>query len=112
MAPQRTRPDDGRAVRDYAECARGTAADCASAFRAALGAGSRWGKPSVSDFESRYPGYDVLDKWGSADWDQQTRRVVRERLENVPGYRFFDGDEAARLEAVIERILPQPDRAP
>jgi hypothetical protein len=63
-------------------------------------------------FESRYPDYDVLAKWDTTDWDDQTRRVVRERLENVPIYRFFDAHEAALLEAVVERILPQPDRSP
>lgn len=63
-------------------------------------------------FESRYPGYDVLAKWDTADWDEQTRQVVRDRLENVPLFRFFDETEAALLEAVVERILPQPDRTP
>lgn len=62
-------------------------------------------------FESRYPDYDVLAKWDTGDWDEQTRRVVRDRLENVPPYRFFGVEEAALLEAIVERILPQPDRA-
>lgn len=65
----------------------------------------------MSDFETRYPGYDVLDKWDTTDWDDQTRRVVRERIERVPPYRFFNADEIATLEAVVERIMPQPDRA-
>jgi hypothetical protein len=63
-------------------------------------------------FEGRYPGYDVLEKWDTADWDDQTRRVVRDRLEKVPPYRFFNAAEAFLLEAVVERILPQPDRSP
>src|SRR5687768_14093179 len=62
-------------------------------------------------FESRYPGFDVLGKWDSTDWDDQTRRVVRDRIENVPPFRFFDRDEVQLLEAIIERILPQPDRS-
>ncbi|NUP56616.1 MAG: gluconate 2-dehydrogenase subunit 3 family protein [Gemmatimonadaceae bacterium] len=63
-------------------------------------------------FRSRYPGYDVLDKWSSPDWDDQTRDVVRRRLEQVPPIRFFTADEAALLAAAAERIVPQPDRAP
>ena len=62
-------------------------------------------------FRPRYPGYDVLAKWSSPDWDDQTRDVVRRRIEEVPPIRFFTGDEAALLAAVAERIVPQPDRA-
>ena len=62
-------------------------------------------------FPTRYPGFDVLDKWDSPDWDDQTREVVRRRLEVVPPIRFFTPDEAQTLEAVAERIVPQPDRA-
>ena len=63
-------------------------------------------------FRSRYPGYNVLDKWSSPDWDDQTRDVVRRRLEQVPPVRFFTADEAALIAAAAERIVPQPDRAP
>jgi Gluconate 2-dehydrogenase subunit 3 len=59
---------------------------------------------------SRYPGYDVLDKWWSADWDAQTRAVVEQRLYQVPAIRFFTESERQLLEAVAERIVPQPDR--
>jgi hypothetical protein len=62
-------------------------------------------------FRTRYQNYNVLDKWSSADWDDQTRRVVRERLEEVPPIRFFTEDEARTLAAVAERIIPQPDRS-
>ncbi|MCA1849627.1 MAG: gluconate 2-dehydrogenase subunit 3 family protein [Acidobacteria bacterium] len=61
-------------------------------------------------FRTRYPNYNVLDKWASPDWDDQTRRAVRERLEEVPPIRFFTEDEARTLAAVAERIIPQPDR--
>ena len=61
-------------------------------------------------FSTRYPNYNVLDKWSSADWDDQTRRVVRQRLEEVPPIRFFTADEARTLAAVADRIIPQPDR--
>lgn len=63
------------------------------------------------EYPSRYPGYDVLDKWSSPDWDDQTREVVRRRLEDVPRIRFFTAAEAVLLEAVAARLLPQPERA-
>jgi hypothetical protein len=62
------------------------------------------------EFSARYPGYDVLDRWSSPDWDDQTRAVVRRRLEEVPAVRFFTEHEARTLAAVAERIVPQPDR--
>ena len=63
------------------------------------------------EFRTRYPKYNVLDKWSSPDWDDQTREVVRKRLEEVPEIRFFTDAEARTLAAVAERIVPQPDRA-
>src|SRR5687768_10852459 len=62
-------------------------------------------------FQTRYPNYNVLDKWSSPDWDDQTRKVVRKRLEEIPPIRFFTQEEARTLAAVAERIVPQPDRA-
>ncbi|MDC8450447.1 MAG: gluconate 2-dehydrogenase subunit 3 family protein [Nitrospira sp.] len=62
------------------------------------------------EFRSPYPHYNVLDKWLSPDWDDQTRTVVRNRLEKVPPIRFFSETEAQTLAAVAERIVPQPDR--
>ena len=61
-------------------------------------------------FQTRYPRHNVLDKWSSPDWDDQTREVVRKRLEEVPEIRFFNDEEARTLTAVAERIVPQPDR--
>lgn len=61
-------------------------------------------------FPTRYPGFDVLDKWSSPDWDDPTREVVRRRLEEVPPVRFFTDSEARTLAAVADRIVPQPDR--
>lgn len=63
-------------------------------------------------FQTRYPDYNVLDKWSSPDWDDQTREVVRKRLEEIPLTRFFTDDEARTLTAVAERVVPQPDRRP
>lgn len=62
------------------------------------------------EFRTRYAGYNVLDKWSSPDWDDQTRRAVRRRLEEIPPIRFFSEHEARTLAAVAERIIPQPDR--
>ena len=63
------------------------------------------------EFRTRFPGYNVLDKWSSPDWDDQTREVVRKRLEEVPEIRFFTRQEVGTLAAVAERIIPQPDRS-
>lgn len=62
-------------------------------------------------FPTRYPNYNVLDKWSSPDWDDQTREVVRQRVEEIPPIRFFSDEEAHTLAAVAERIVPQPDRS-
>ncbi len=62
-------------------------------------------------FPTRYPNYNVLDKWSSPDWDDQTREVVRQRLEEIPPIRFFSEEEAQTLAAIAERIVPQPDRS-
>ena len=62
-------------------------------------------------FRPAYPGYDVLAKWDSPSWNDVTRRVVRERLTRVPERRFFTDGEWAVLEAVCDRLVPQPERA-
>ncbi|MGH9957155.1 MAG: gluconate 2-dehydrogenase subunit 3 family protein, partial [Pyrinomonadaceae bacterium] len=66
---------------------------------------------SDNQFPMRYPNYNVLEKWSSPDWDDQTREVVRRRLEEVPPIRFFTEQEAQTLTAIADRILPQFDRA-
>jgi hypothetical protein len=60
---------------------------------------------------THYPDYNVLDKWSSPDWDDQTREVVRQRLEEIPPIRFFTNEEVHTLAAIAERIVPQPDRS-
>ncbi|MDQ4074954.1 MAG: gluconate 2-dehydrogenase subunit 3 family protein, partial [Chloroflexota bacterium] len=59
-----------------------------------------------------YPDYDVAneEKW-AYDWDEKTRRLVMERVHNVPPYRFFSEEEVKLLEALCDRALPQPDRS-
>lgn len=61
-------------------------------------------------FHARFPGYDPLKKWDSTSWNEQTRAVVRSRLEQVPPRRFFDETEWAILDGVCDRLVPQPDR--
>jgi hypothetical protein len=61
---------------------------------------------------TRYPGYDVLAKWAGPDWDAQTRAVVRQRVQDVPPIRFLTGEEVRLLEAIVQRLVPQPDRDP
>ena len=58
----------------------------------------------------RYPGYRVLDQRGH--WDDATRRVVLDRVYNVPSYQHFDAHQQATLEALCERVLPQRHRPP
>ncbi|HET8630193.1 MAG TPA: gluconate 2-dehydrogenase subunit 3 family protein [Thermomicrobiales bacterium] len=55
-----------------------------------------------------YPGYHVLSQEGY--WDEATRDVVLNRVHNIPPIRFFTADEAALLEAICARALPQDDR--
>ena len=54
----------------------------------------------------RYPDWDVL---AHADqWDEETRRVVSDRVENVPPFRFFDDAERATLKAFCDTVTDQP----
>jgi hypothetical protein len=60
-----------------------------------------------------YPDFDVASqgKW-AFDWDEKTRRLVRDRVRNVPPYRFFSPREVELLEVLCARALPQDDRLP
>ena len=64
----------------------------------------------VGGSRAPYRSYDVLDKWGSASWDDATREVVRRRLNEIPERRFFTIDEWELLEAICDHFVPQPDR--
>ncbi len=59
---------------------------------------------------THYSAYDVLRKRESVSWDDTTREVVRKRLEEVPDRSFFSEQEWHTLQAVCDRILPQPER--
>jgi Gluconate 2-dehydrogenase subunit 3 len=58
---------------------------------------------------SRYPDYDVLEEAGH--WDEATRKVVLDRVENVPPVRFFDAREEATMRAFCDVVTAQ-DREP
>lgn len=63
--------------------------------------------------ESRYPGYDVLTKRSGPSWNEQTRRVVTQRLAIGPEPQFFSVEEFRTVAAIAARIVPQPRaRAP
>jgi hypothetical protein len=57
-----------------------------------------------------YAQYDVLEKWDSPSFDTKTRGVIASRLHTVPPRRFFSDDEWRLLEAIIARLIPQPNR--
>lgn len=62
-------------------------------------------------FHSRFPTYNVLDKWDTPSWNEQTRAVIHKRLHQIPDRRFLTEAEWAVLSAVCDRLIPQPDRA-
>jgi hypothetical protein len=53
----------------------------------------------------RYPDYDVLEQQGH--WDEVTRRVVLERVHEVPEIRFFEPAELETLTAFADIVLAQ-----
>ena len=53
----------------------------------------------------RYPDYDVLSQVGH--WDDVTRRVVEDRVQNVPPIRFFTETEAHTLKAFCDVATAQ-----
>jgi hypothetical protein len=65
----------------------------------------------MTPFRTPYVDYDVLTKWDTPSWDDQTREVLRKRLTEVPARRFFSETEWQTLEAVCGRLIPQPERS-
>jgi hypothetical protein len=55
----------------------------------------------------RYPDFDVLSQTGH--WDEVTRRVVLDRVERPPRFRFFTVDERATLKPFCDRLTAQDD---
>ena len=68
-------------------------------------------QPPESTFVTPYPSYQVLDKWDSPSFNEPTRRVLVERLHNVPPRRFFSESDYALLREVMDCVLPQPERS-
>jgi hypothetical protein len=62
-------------------------------------------KGVVPQGRGRYPDYDVL---AEADhWDDVTRRLIMDRVHNVPPLRFFDEQEARTIAAFCDQITAQ-----
>lgn len=69
------------------------------------------GKPLAARAQpGYYPGFSTMKQ--KSYWDGATRAVVEKRLQEQEPLRFFAPEEAATLEAVTARILPQDDRTP
>jgi hypothetical protein len=64
-------------------------------------------KGTTPQLVGRYPDYDVLTQTGH--WDEVTKRVVLDRLENVPPIRFFTPEEAETLKAFCDIATAQDD---
>ncbi len=60
----------------------------------------------------RYPGYDVLAKRNTPSWNEATRRVIDRRLAVSREPRSLTPEEFAILEAIADRITPQPRHRP
>ena len=60
---------------------------------------------------SPYVDYDVLAKWHTPSWDDQTREIIRKRLVEVPERKFFTEVEWQTLESICARLVPQPERS-
>jgi gluconate 2-dehydrogenase subunit 3-like protein len=61
----------------------------------------------------RYPGYDVLSKRWTQSWNEITRQVIDDRIAVPREPRFFSSAEWRTLNAICDRIMPQPkDRPP
>jgi hypothetical protein len=60
----------------------------------------------------RYPGYDVLAKRNTQSWNEPTRQVIDQRVAMRRDPQFFTADEWLTLNAVCDRIVPQPSHRP
>jgi hypothetical protein len=58
-----------------------------------------------------YPHYQVLAKWDSPSFNDQTRQVLTNRLHLIPRRRFFTEHEWQLLDAIADCVAPQPERA-
>jgi len=60
---------------------------------------------TTPQLHGRYPDYDVLEQ--APHWDEVTRAVVLDRVENVPEIRFFTAVEVPTLKAFCDCALAQ-----
>lgn len=60
----------------------------------------------------RYPGYDVLAKRDTLSWNEPTRQVIGARLATLDVPNYFSEQEWRTLNAVCNRIVPQPSDRP
>jgi hypothetical protein len=60
----------------------------------------------------RYPGYDVEAKRDTPSWNRATQEAIDRRLAVPRAPRFFTSDEWTTLEAICDRIMPQPADRP
>ncbi|WP_048861555.1 gluconate 2-dehydrogenase subunit 3 family protein, partial [Acidisphaera rubrifaciens] len=60
----------------------------------------------------RYPGYDVLAKRDTPSWNDATRAVIDARLAVEHKPVFLDVTEWAALDALCDRLMPQPAGRP
>ncbi len=56
-----------------------------------------------------YLGFSTLGQ--QMAWDETTRKTVVERVTTIPPVRFFSPEETQLLAAIIDRVMPQDDRA-
>ncbi len=59
---------------------------------------------------NRYPKSNILEQRGQ--WDEATRRVVLDRVHNVPTFQHFDPEQRGTLQALCDRVLPQSWKPP
>jgi Gluconate 2-dehydrogenase subunit 3 len=64
-------------------------------------------KGITPQMHGRYPDYDVLSQVDH--WDDVTRRVVLDRVERPPSFRFFDEREQATLEPFCDCLTAQDE---
>jgi hypothetical protein len=57
---------------------------------------------------SPYAGFDPMSR--SEMWEDRTRDLILSRVHDVPALAFFSAQEAQVLDAVVDRLVPQPDR--
>jgi hypothetical protein len=60
----------------------------------------------------RYPTYDVLSKRWTESWNEATRQAIDRRMAVPREPRFFSAAEWRTLNAVCDRIMPQPKNRP